>query len=457
MNVLNMPLEEIVDILKHDEYPCETEDDVWILIRVWLNHNRERLRFSEKIIQTIRFGLLKDDTLKEICCFLNEYDINSDAIEESIDEAKYIKRNISLIAQGNTDVKNLQLLRPRLPRELTFFLVAEGLGVNKSQSVLYCYDNHTDSWVNVPYHLPIAGSPISMTFWENQRKLVIALRISAGEIRVMAISLTDFTSVMLSTINESRLLPWNAFQWNQAKLVMYKSQLTLCVSNVRMEFYECLSNKWDQKVLNVQTGDEFLTDPCIVASENEIYCIGGSGGFDTQCQIRAYDENRNSFRRVSALPFNCCIRSGCFDSKGRLVISSYSENNMMLHEYNTITGQLSLKTNDSALLDRGRLLVKSHENIIAVSGLVSSFRIQFISPSGEKTRNQRLVFDKMCKIKDLITVESSPFYDNISSFVLEGVPNRLQAAISMLETTEKRNEDESGVYNLAVLFADSEN
>lgn len=130
---------------------------------------------------------------------------------------------------------------------------------------------------------------------------------------------------------------------------------------------------------------------------------------------------------------------------------------MVLFEYNPITSQARMVMNDAPYLHWSSILVGLNKGVLVMTnhdtntGLFRdrSMSTYYLNLGYHPVKKMQLEFPNTTRIMGAITVNTEPFYENRSSFMLDG-KNRFNRQLAKI-TKYNRQYEQNGVNNLPVL------
>lgn len=145
--LLNLPADEMCDILGADNLNVKNEEVVWETMLNWIERDpQNRKQHIHKLMKQIRLGLLETSYFVEKVKNHPYVIENEDCRPLIIETLKFIY-DLEMITQRDGEVTTPELARPRVPHEILFAI--GGWSGGSPTNFIETYDTRADRWVKV--------------------------------------------------------------------------------------------------------------------------------------------------------------------------------------------------------------------------------------------------------------------------------------------------------------------
>ncbi|XP_043194053.1 kelch-like protein 10 [Amphibalanus amphitrite] len=145
--LLNLPADEMCEILGADNLNVKNEEVVWETMLNWIERDpQNRKQHIHKLMKQIRLGLLETSYFVEKVKNHPYVIENEDCRPLIIETLKFIY-DLEMITQRDGEVTTPELARPRVPHEILFAI--GGWSGGSPTNFIETYDTRADRWVKV--------------------------------------------------------------------------------------------------------------------------------------------------------------------------------------------------------------------------------------------------------------------------------------------------------------------
>ncbi|XP_067122566.1 kelch-like protein 10 [Centruroides vittatus] len=318
---LTLSVDEVIEIVSHEELNVKVEDFVWEMVLRWVEHDKNgRLTYISRLILHVRLGLMNPDYFLENVK-LNKYVCNDSNCCSVIIEANRCLFDLDAkMPEGNCIKCELQKT-PRLPHGVVFAI--GGWRDQNAINLIETYDIKTDSWMILPTKYQV--SPRAY-----HKCAVVGYKIYI----LGGFNGTEF-------FNTCYCFDTSVSTWMEIA-PMYSKR---CYVNVAVtgniiyalggfdgiarlnsaEKYNCDTNQWRM----IASMNFERSDACATNLDGCIYVVGGYNGHDFLNSVEFYNPETNQWTVISSMS---TFRSGvsCTNHNGILYVFGGFDGNSRL-------------------------------------------------------------------------------------------------------------------------------